>query len=85
MNTKNIPFASHEVRWFFEGATDLHPQLRSWFETSAPVRREGGFGPPVWMERLDSQPDVYLLLPGADGAESEIESALRKWKDVRMF
>ena len=55
MNTKNVPFASHEVRWFFDGAVDLHPALRSWFESSTPVRKKGDFGPPVWMERLDGQ------------------------------
>jgi len=66
MNTKNVPFASHEVRWFFDGAVDLHPALRIWFESSTPVRKKGDFGPPVWMGRLDGQPDVYLLVPGAD-------------------
>jgi len=66
MDTKNVPFASHEVRWFFDGAVDLHPALRIWFESSTPVRKKGDFGPPVWMERLDGRPDVYLLVPGAD-------------------
>ena len=66
MNMKNVPFASHEVRWFFDGAVDSNPLLRDWFKTSAQVRRKGDFGQPVWMGRLDGKPDVYLLLPGAD-------------------
>lgn len=66
MNTKNVPFASHEVRWFFDGKVDLHPLLRRWFESNTPVHKRGDFGPPVWMGRLDGQPDVYLLVPGAD-------------------
>jgi len=66
MGTKNVPFASPEVRWFFEGAVDKNPSLRTWFETSSPIPKKGGFGPPVWTGRLDGKPDVYLLLPGAD-------------------
>lgn len=66
MGTKNIPFASHEVRWFFDGSAELHPLLRSWFETSSPIPKKGDLGPPVWMGRLDGKPDVYLLVPGAD-------------------
>ena len=66
MDTKNVPFASHEVRWFFDGAVDLHPLLRIWFETSSPIPKKGGFGPPAWMGRLGGEPDVYLLVPGAD-------------------
>ena len=66
MDIKNPPFASHEVRWFFDGAVAQHPALRTWFETSSPVRKKGDFGPPAWMGRLDDKPDVYLLLPGAD-------------------
>jgi hypothetical protein len=66
MFTKNVPFASHEVRWFFDGAVAEHPALRTWFETFPPVEKKGGFGSPVWMGRLDDKPDVYLILPGAD-------------------
>ncbi|MEW6145773.1 MAG: hypothetical protein AB1598_12225 [Thermodesulfobacteriota bacterium] len=66
MYAKNIPFASHEVRWFFDGAVDKNPALGSWFETSSPIPKQGGFGPPVWMGRLGGEPDVYLLVPGAD-------------------
>jgi hypothetical protein len=62
----NIPFASHEVRWFFDGAVAEHPALRTWFETSSPIPKKGGFGLPVWMGRLGGEPDVYLLVPGAD-------------------
>ena len=66
MGTKNIPFASHEVRWFFEGAAAQHPVLKRWFETFAPIEMKGSFGPPVWTGRLGGEPDVYLLVPGAD-------------------
>ncbi|HVY55538.1 MAG TPA: hypothetical protein VHC46_07255, partial [Thermodesulfobacteriota bacterium] len=66
MSTKNIPFASHEVRWFFKGAVGKYPLLGEWFETYAPVEKKSDFGPPVWMGRLGGKPDVYLLLPGAD-------------------
>jgi hypothetical protein len=66
MYTKNVPFASHEVRWFFDGAVAEHPALQTWFETFSPIDRKGDFGPPVWMGRFDDKPDVYLLLPGAD-------------------
>lgn len=66
MNTMNIPFASHEVRWFFDGAVSDHPELKGWFETFAPFGRKGDFGPPVWMGRMGGEPDVYLLVPGAD-------------------
>jgi hypothetical protein len=66
MYPMNIPFASHEVRWFFDGAVSNHLVLKSWFETFAPIERIGSFGPPVWMGRLGGEPDVYLLVPGAD-------------------
>lgn len=65
MDTKNIPFASHEVRWFFEGAVAQYPVLKKWFETFVPIEREGDLGPPVWTGRIGGKPDVYLLLPGA--------------------
>lgn len=66
MGTMNIPFASHEVRWFFEGAAAQHPTLKRWFETFSPIERVGEFGPPEWRGRLGGEPDVYLLVPGAD-------------------
>jgi len=66
MGAKNVPFASHEVRWFFEGAAAQHPVLRKWFETFAPVEKKGDPGPPLWTGRLGGEPDVYLLVPGAD-------------------
>jgi hypothetical protein len=63
---KTIPFASHEVRWFFEGPVTQHPSLKQWFETIAPIPKHPGVGPPVWRGRLDDAPDVYLLVPGSD-------------------
>jgi len=66
MSVRNVPFASHEVRWFFEGAVAQYPVLKKWFETFAPIEMKGDFGPPVWMGRLSGEPDVYLLVPGAD-------------------
>ena len=66
MGAKNVPFASHEVRWFFEGAVAQYPVLKKWFETFAPIEMKGDLGPPVWTGRLGGEPDVYLLLPGAD-------------------
>jgi hypothetical protein len=66
MMTKTIPFASHEVRWFFEGKTNQHESLRHWFETITPIQKHPGVGPPEWKDRLDDQPDVYLLVPGSD-------------------
>ena len=58
------PFTSIETRWFFEGAAARHPDLRRWFETSAPFPRPPGIGPPEWRGRAGGEPDVYLLLPG---------------------
>jgi hypothetical protein len=63
---KTIPFASHEVRWFFEGHANQHESLKRWFETVAPIPKDPGVGPPVWKGRLDEEPDVYLLMPGSD-------------------
>ena len=62
---KTVPFASLEVRWFFDGASAQHESLRRWFETVAPVPKTPDVGPPVWRGRLDDQPDVYLILPGS--------------------
>ena len=61
-----IPFASHEIRWFFEGKANQHESLKRWFETVAPIPKNAGVGPPVWKGRLDDQPDVYLIVPGSD-------------------
>lgn len=63
---KTIPLASHEVRWFLEGKASQHESLKRWFETTAPIQKSPGVGPPVWKGRLDDQPDVYLLVPGSD-------------------
>ena len=62
---KTIPFASHEVRWFFDGTSDQYESLRRWFETVAPVPKKPDVGPPVWQGRLDDQPDIYLIIPGS--------------------
>ena len=66
MSVRNVPFASHEARWFFDGAVAQHPVLKKWFETFAPIEMRGDLGPPAWTGRLGGKPDVYLLLPGAD-------------------
>lgn len=66
MGAINIPFASHELRWFFEGAVSKNPELRRWFETFFPIESVGELGPPEWRGRLGGEPDVYLLVPGAD-------------------
>lgn len=65
MATTN-PLASHEVRWFFEGDVSQHESLKSWFETTSPLKKAPDVGPPVWKGRLGDQPDVYLLVPGSD-------------------
>jgi hypothetical protein len=63
MATKNVPLASLEVRWFFQGAVDQHQVLKKWFETA---KRKDGLGPPEWKGRLQDKPDVYLLVPASD-------------------
>ena len=62
---KMNPFASHEVRWFFEGTSDQHESLKHWFVSVAPIPKSTDVGPPVWRGRLDDQPDVYLIIPGS--------------------
>lgn len=59
-----LPFASIETRWFFDGAADHQPQLRQWFESSAPFPRRRDVGKPQWQDRTGGQPDVYLLMRG---------------------
>lgn len=66
MKARSMPFASHEVRWFFEGQVHQHPALKQWFETVAGLPKNAGAGPPVWKGRLDDEPDIYLLIPGSD-------------------
>jgi len=61
-----IPFATREVRWFFEATAKQHKFLKHWFEEVAPVSKQPDVGPPVWKGRLGDQPDVYLLLPGSE-------------------
>ena len=63
-----VPLASHEVRWFFDGASADHPSLAEWFETTDPFEKGPNVPDPVWKQRLDDQPDLYLLARGADGA-----------------
>jgi hypothetical protein len=62
----DIPLASHEVRWFFEGSVEDHLDLKKWFETTEPVKKDAAVGPPSWKGRLDDQPDVYLQIPGSE-------------------
>lgn len=64
--TGTTPFSSREVRWFFNGKTDRHESLKRWFETTTPVPKDPGAGPPEWRGRRDDRPDVYLLVPGSD-------------------
>ena len=61
-----IPFASHEVRWFFAGQVNQHESLQRWFETVAPFPKHSGVVPPVRQGRRDDHPDVYLLVPSSD-------------------
>jgi hypothetical protein len=62
---KTVPFASREVRWFFEGKSDQNESLKHWFETVSPIRKNHDVGQPVWQGRLDDQPDIYLIIPGS--------------------
>ncbi len=62
----NNPFASQEVRWFFDGKSERHPLLRQWFETAAPIEKSADAGSPAWRGRLDDQPDIYLIIPGSE-------------------
>ena len=59
---KTIPFASHEVRWFFEGNAKQYESLKRWFETVTPVPKNSGVCSPVW----DDRRDIYLIVPGSD-------------------
>ena len=58
------PFASIETRWFFEGDSSHHPDLRHWFESCAPFPRAADLRAPEWKGRAGGEPDVYLLMPG---------------------
>ncbi len=60
-----VPFASREVRWFFDGKTVRHNSLTHWFETVAPIPKSGDIHPPAWQGRLDDQPDIYLIISGS--------------------
>ncbi len=61
----SIPLASQEARWFFEGGSVRHADVRQWFEQYSPYPRASGVGPPVWRSRKDGKSDIYLLVPGA--------------------
>jgi hypothetical protein len=61
-----IPLASHEVRWFFEGWAEDHHALKQWFETTEPVKKDAAVTAPLWKDRVDGQPDVYLRIPGSE-------------------
>jgi hypothetical protein len=61
--TVQLPFASRELRWFFEGPLSDQPALEDWFFGCAPFATAGDVGAPVWQPRRDDAPDVYLLLP----------------------
>ena len=61
-----VPLASHEVRWFFEGSSVDHEGMRRWFEAADPFSKAPAVCAPIWKGRLDDQPDIYLLIPGAD-------------------
>ena len=58
------PFESIETRWFFEGDSSLHPDLRNWFESCTPFRQAADVRAPEWAGRAGGEPDVYLLMPG---------------------
>jgi hypothetical protein len=55
--SKTLPLASHEVRWFFEEGAGSN---------GSPVPKSSGVGMPVGEDRIDGEPDVYLLVPGSD-------------------
>lgn len=57
------PFASCEVRWFLDGESAEHLDIRQWFIECAPFPKETVVRPPEWRGRLGGKPDVYLLLP----------------------
>jgi hypothetical protein len=58
------PFTSCELRWFLDGDSAQHAEIRRWFTECAPFSKERAVGPPEWQGRLGGEPDVYLLLPG---------------------
>ncbi len=58
------PFASIETRWFFEGDSSRHPDLRRWFESCAPFPQAADVRVPEWTGRAGGAPDIYLIMPG---------------------
>ena len=59
-----LPLATVETRWFFEGPSQRHPELRHWFETCKPFAASGNVARPEWKSRAGGEPDTYLLMPG---------------------
>ncbi len=59
-----LPFTSIETRWFLEGESSQHPELRQWFESCTPFPRAADVQAPAWKGRAGGEPDVYLLMPG---------------------
>lgn len=55
--------ASQEVRWFLKGPIKAYPDLKSWVETSDPIKKRETALPPKWTGRLDDKPDAYLIVP----------------------
>ena len=58
------PLTTIETRWFFDGDSTAHPELRHWFENAAPFPRAAAVQAPEWKGRAGGEPDVYLLMPG---------------------
>lgn len=58
------PLTTIETRWFFEGESSQHRDLRTWFESCTPFPRAAEVGAPRWTGRAGGEPDVYLLMPG---------------------
>ena len=64
--TIQLPFASREIRWFFEGPLSDFLALEDWFCRCAPFQKADDAGTPKWQPRRADEPDVYLLLPGQE-------------------
>ena len=58
------PLTTIETRWFFDGDSSAHPDLRYWFENASPFPRAAAAQAPEWKGRAGGEPDVYLLMPG---------------------
>ena len=69
-----MPVPSFEVRWFIVGTADEHPDLKQWFETTAPWPQQESAGTPAWQEYRE---DIYLLIP--NGTDMGI-----KWREGKL-